>query len=762
MKKLLAIALSAFALCANATTVKMASEDWVRRQFAKLGIRVSLAVSHTNANGTVTITSPFSDPEHPSARSIQLTFTPMVLRARTPRVAFSWTSLLFPSAYAGESDVGQVITMTIQSGSWTEAGGFTHEFDFGPNGMTLEDQNGETFPEIPETSHTHRIESGGDCLCEYSKMSDSEIAAEAEDNYPFPDMSYYADRNNWFDMSNWPSDRMRVRGNRTWYFIADETGELFDLDEVMKTDAFLDGMQACKQKIEEHQKLCREKYKQACQCDDAGPHHQYVTTETWDCGSNHYTKKVCQRNASHTEETGSKTHDYAGQSWTDNGSNHKKTCKGGHEYQTEGHSYGDWADGGSVHTHTCTSCPHQESASHTFGAWYETGRSNGYIHERRDCSACPKYETRDTPDPQDPPMCTANNHVPNSDGTCGCLCGYYTPGATVTLTNCGRTVGVESSEERYHHWDESVTDSFGNPNCLCQCTKYHRMRTASAYQTNQRKACPGICAYCDRKTTSGLNIADCDDNYHTPCQASDGHCGCLGGKLTAGNCEIKRFHIRKPGTCRCLGADGNGGSWHFKQEKAGCTQICSCDTEWGGEHLVCAAADMEQRTPTRTTPSNHTKYEGGRCGCKCGKYTNSNYADWASANLHNSNPYDCGCYCTHASVTQISPYHYWASGNCWCNCKDTAKDSLKQHHKVDGACANVCYGNNHGSGYYAGMWHYLDEAGKAAHDPAGGMCGCKCRTFVGEDYPKSYVEFHNGHNSEYRCCAAYGDFKTKR
>ena len=274
-------------------------------------------------------------------------------------------------------------------------------------------------------------------------------------------------------------------------------------------------------------------------------------------------------------------------------------------------------------------------------------------------------------------------------------------------------------------------------------------------------ACGKICSYCKEKSGTGLDIGDAADSEHTP--RTKGCCGCKCGKLTANGTSLEQFHIRKPGTCRCYGSDGNGGAWHFRDPKSTCSKICAYTSSgWydGAPHLAASSAKVNEK-PAKAEPKDHTKTDGATCGCKCGTYTSANYSSWTQhANLHNSKPYYCGCYCGHASESQVSPYHKKAS-DLQCKCQCGAK--VVSHVKVSGDCRCQCraehYRQDRQDGKCPGVCHgpcgeYANPSYKDWHTHKEDGCGCECGAFNGHQYTSE--AYHGGTGSP-SCRCACGD-----
>ena len=434
-------------------------------------------------------------------------------------------------------------------------------------------------------------------------------------------------------------------------------------------------------------------------------------------------------------------HDYV----TDACGNSACSYCGAYQYSQESHSGWD-SKAGAADGHKCA-CG-KTVIAHSFGTPTVISRVGWLVTYRETCSVCSYYHEWE----EDVNPCKSGHVLNAQSTTCECLCGYYSP------------TGHVSQVESMHNFADTE-DADGVKICTCKCGRFHAQRAFSTYRVNLGQACGNICAYCKEKTGTGLDIGKADDELHTPCEVSDGHCGCKCGKLTADGTNIEKFHIQKPGTCICLGSDGNGGAWHFRHPKDGCPKVCAYTPSKlysGAEHCVASSA-KEKVTPAQATPTDHSKVESGRCGCKCGTYGHANYASWTQyANLHNSKPYYCGCYCGHATESQINPYHkkpndyacecqcqqhkvlshVWTDSNCMCNCQYHEKQHRKQN---NGLCTGVCHGPCN---------EYLSASSKEKHTPKEDGCGCECGQFSGHDYTGD--KWHNGTGSP-SCHCACGD-----
>ena len=359
------------------------------------------------------------------------------------------------------------------------------------------------------------------------------------------------------------------------------------------------------------------------------------------------------------------------------------------------------------------------SEGHFYGEWEFESADGEYINYIAKCvrtswgaSGCGAVKRKQQHKNEPTSSCVGDQHyaLPTA---CGCECGKY---------------GADNPHP------EATFHKFGN-SCLCACEHYHR--------EVESPLCDGICNYCARPAKSGIasDIPDAPASAHTPCTVADGRCGCRCNHVTHVSRD-ERFHVFRAGECRCLGANGSGGDYHRHMPDASCRGVCSVQNAWGidGQHTV-AGATVEAYHPTKATAAAHTKTQGSACGCECRTYNNENADEWRFfANLHNSDPNRCGCFCDKASEYSIPEYHkYLSNKHCVCECEEEHR--LIKH--PDGLCARVCFGLNHGEGQRGNHYARNDEEGKNTHTPNADECGCECGEFHGIDYT-TVGRFHCG------------------
>lgn len=364
---------------------------------------------------------------------------------------------------------------------------------------------------------------------------------------------------------------------------------------------------------------------------------------------------------------------------------------------------------------------------HNWGRWIAV-RMQGALMRRRTCVRCGSEQTEVTE--LDQTTCDEANdvHYPAGTGDCGCICGKYGPNA------------LASDDAGLHRWADTRNDDGVQP-CVCKCGLFHVRREPTSYLLNARRACASICAYCRERSGNGVGVAAAKDEEHTPCETRDGRCGCLCGKLTADNTKVEKFHVQKPGTCRCFGSDGKGGAWHFPEPRGDCRRICQFLVD-GKEHL--AATRKNDGGIVASCAQDHTAASGSRCGCECMKFTGSNHARWEGANFHRTAAYKCGCYCGHGSEAQVPNYHKKAlDTDCDCQCGATlvahvaptppqcrcrGKCHAPKHFPVsaDGKCPGVCHGV---------CLESRDQDKMERHTPEGSTrCGCQCGEIGAADF----------------------------
>ena len=456
MKRFVCMVLFAIAsVAAFASTTRMASEDWVRKNFLGIGVRISTSTVTTNANGTITYRCPYANPEVPTCRFVYFTFGEPTITSRVQRVQLKLWNLFVPVAYAQEGGDPDALTITLTQGGWVADDGTEYAFDFA--GDTLEYIGGYQMPEVPDTTHTCSL--NGDCNCVDSVLSAEELETNAKTEYPSlttDQLREFYSKGSWFDLANWPDNLKRTRGGNTTYYAQDINGNFFDLDGIVSSDAFADGLAYCLEAVNDRIDECRDAYKDAHTCEEENPQHEW-TDKT--CGNN--TWKVCQNNPAHTQ--GTAQHDTATKSWVNNGAQHKRTCSCGEKTETEDHNVQEgskqWNEDHNKWTRTdsCTKCQYARTTTHNC------------VHIK--CAACSGGDGCNAP-------CTCNGeHDFKFNGTgkckrCHCKCaGNYCKGTEYELFET-RTRENHTGWKSCGLLEDDVNTRSGGDHCCCECGDY--------------------------------------------------------------------------------------------------------------------------------------------------------------------------------------------------------------------------------------------------------------------------------------------------
>ena len=587
------------------------------------------------------------------------------------------------------------LTITLTQGFWVDARKDKRYFNFG-SGIVLTWP--EELPEVPSSEHVCELDADCNCVRKGQKLT---YPDDCPDEYLMLTMddfdnAEFASIISWIDTDAWP-DKTTVAG-KTRYWITDDAGNRLNLEQVGKSDVWRDSVAKVEDKINERMRECWMAYYDSMVCLASNPQHDWQTAS---CGSHSW--EECANNPQHTR--GTKQHSFPGSART-----------------------------AAAHFCACGNA----SEAHDWGDWVLTARYAAMLEYTRTCTVC-GYSEKRTEMEASQSVCDTNNNIHVAlDDACGCKCGKY-----------GSGQGAEKSDdEKFHHWSDT-TDANGVRTCTCACGHYHKMRR---WGSNQSGVCENICAYSGcYKEGSGVGISDAADDRHTPMES--GHCGCKCGKLTADNTMIEKFHIRKSGTCRCYGGDGNGGAWHFREPDPNCPNVCAHTVD-NKRHLVALTAKEHTTDLVIAGKYDHTPHATS-CGCACRAYTGSDYppGNSESHRYHKSASEsglpNCGCKCLGGADWanagyRNSPWHYWANGSCKCNC------TLGNHHAVTNAlCVKICRG---GCG---GLVDAPNTTARAEHHtPKEDNCGCKCGFVTSATKDET---FHNGRNG---CrCACGGTHK---
>ena len=426
MKKLTTALFAAFAFCATAGD--LATREWVLKQIeAVTGQHISRATVKEdvetdavtgNVSTNYTITSAFSCPALPNCQSITLVVSPVSVASSTnatpPVSAVRSAKLKAPRMLFGDGTPGMPLSITLQSGYWTDEDGDLHRFTF--EGLTI--TSSETLPDMPDTKHTC-TEFDSNCNCVGCKNADDiEIPPEYESISEY-DADAWFDIYSWIDPSTW--GYQQTIGGKTYYFIEDDQGRLVNLDYLVQSDAWYDTVRTALKEANDWLRECRLSYLISQLCDQENPQHKW---QTYSCGP--YSWKVCGRNSSHKE--GTERHDehdtgrvpkqgYTG--WTQ-----RIYCTGGHKDVSYDHN-----------------CVHVE------------------------CAPCTAGDSCNWPCP----TCNGRHSFPLSAGSSKC--------ARCSCDNCGvteRGAGREPDESLHTGWDschykDDDDDRSNGAHCCCEC-----------------------------------------------------------------------------------------------------------------------------------------------------------------------------------------------------------------------------------------------------------------------------------------------------
>ena len=325
MKRLISLVMFASLVVATIadSDTKIATRDWVIKQLATSGIRVSQALTTHNTNGTFTVTVPFTSDTLTNCVSLSLTFTdPSIVTRLQPQVqpALRRTMLKSGTGYIDIYDNQLVIT--LMEGFWIDNTGkkfwffFSEGFDF---------TWPEELPEVPSEDHVCELDA--DCYCiwynrvpKYPNDYPEEYRLKTTDDF---DNSYFGNILSWIDMAAWPDQTFAA--GKTRYWITDEFGNRLNLEHIGKTDLWRNVVEEARETLNTRLRECCEAFLNSCKCNASNPQHNWQTTT---CGS--YSWSVCGHNPAHTQ--GTEGHEYPGSTY--NASWH--SCKCGHKTEAHG------------------------------------------------------------------------------------------------------------------------------------------------------------------------------------------------------------------------------------------------------------------------------------------------------------------------------------------------------------------------------------------------------------------------------------------
>lgn len=276
-------------------------------------------------------------------------------------------------------------------------------------------------------------------------------------------------------------------------------------------------------------------------------------------------------------------------------------------------------------------------------------------------------------------------HSRKADG-CGCACGLFDPDKT--------------KDARWHpHPLKEGESAGGEEHCECYCKR----RDQHLFEDSE--LCTKICGCCHALTRSGEEATIDDHREMTDARSAKyevgkiGRCGCECGEMLVTDETVQlteRFHYQKSGSCMCLGADGDGGEWHFPEPDDNCPGVC----KYLHSDVRARVAEPDRGHKAvmevyEADDGDHTA-AGDHCGCKCGDYGGTEDDCKSVSKMHVENPDECGCLCKGCSDEVMKDWHKRSEEECGCKCGKT--DDLEVTVK---------------------QWHRQSDAGDR-------KCGCKC------------------------------------
>ena len=465
MKKwLIATCACAMVLGATATDVKIATREWVIRQFAAQGIHVSSATTVQNTNGTFTVSVPFTSDTITNCVELSLTFTDPSISSATPVVRG-----LRLRAAAQSSDK---LEITLTNGAWKDAAGNEYKFNF-EGGYTFTWP--EELPEVPSSEHVCEFDANCNCTGYQKKVNYPDDYPEQYRLKTMDDFDNAAFGNiiAWIDTEGWP-DQTTAAG-KTRYWITDTYGNRLNLEQIGKTDLWRDAVAKAQETINERLRECCEAYYDSAICDKQNPQHAW---ENHTCGQN--TWRVCQRNSAHNE--GTERHAYA--NGNAGASGHYCLCGNG---PTEGHTF---ATGERTQTANGWTAVRYCTVQ---GCGYVDEEAITHTHHHVNCQPC------DVDGCNEPCSC-GGNHVggeatQHKGATCVCdgseECNAKPPASDITKHSgwmpCGQTEDP---------LEDNADGKAAGAHCQCQCFTFgHDARTQHVYAEQEE----GVCVYYDEE-----------------------------------------------------------------------------------------------------------------------------------------------------------------------------------------------------------------------------------------------------------------------
>ena len=272
-----------------------ANRKWVREQLTELRQQMGLSTAtvETRIEGGQTnyvIRSAFTSPDNTNCVAISFTVSPCVLTAAEP--------VRKRGLLRAEPNSEYTVSVTMHAGSWFDKWGREVHFNFNPDGWVLEAP--EKLPAIPSSQHTCVLDSN--CVCEGYGINLDDVETPAEyKSLTREDKAYYVNILNWIDTDTWEPKRKLPNGTYI-YQIEDSDGNLWNIEDIACSDAWVDALLTSFESANEHLSACRVAYFTSLICTESNPQHNWYTQT---CGP--YTWSVCRNNSSHKE--GSEHHD---------------------------------------------------------------------------------------------------------------------------------------------------------------------------------------------------------------------------------------------------------------------------------------------------------------------------------------------------------------------------------------------------------------------------------------------------------------------
>ena len=296
MKKLILALAAALALHAPADTVKFATREWVIKQFAAYGIRISTATVSTNIPAAVATnipegtnakvyTSAYHDDEYPELQAISFVIG-VSTNAPTRRLLMRGRSSTPPP----------IITITLYGGN-VLANDVYFPFD---DVFTFDFQI--ELPSMPDPTHECEPDPANNCICKYFG-----VEPDVPDEYSAPadPDGEWGNTQSWVNTDTWPYTYTDRRTGATVYYlpVVTEDGEEYKLafDKLWnESDAWQDAVLDAIDQAKDWYDLCRKAYILSRTCENSLEQHDWDTQHcggnSWDiclngCGSTRGTEK---------------------------------------------------------------------------------------------------------------------------------------------------------------------------------------------------------------------------------------------------------------------------------------------------------------------------------------------------------------------------------------------------------------------------------------------------------------------------------------